>query len=98
MKLIPFSRYKIVGHSMEPTFQEGEVVWIYNWFYLFNKPKTGDIVVVRVADKDLLKRISKVDVAGVTVSGDNQADSLDSRRLGEIKFSQLVGKVLIGKV
>jgi len=82
---------------MEPTYSEGMIIWIYTWAYLFSKPKIGDIVVVKAAGKSLLKRILKIDNEGIVVGGDNQADSLDSRKLGKIKFSQLIGKVLLFK-
>ena len=96
MSLIPFSRYKVVGHSMEPTFREGRVVWVSNWSYLVGKPKVGDVVVAKhSAGRILLKRIIEVSQKGVVVVGDNQGDSLDSRTFGEIKFNQIVGKVLI---
>lgn len=93
MKFIPFSRYKIVGHSMEPAFQEGEVVWVNNWAYLFKKPKIGDVVILSFGSKKIIKRIVDVRKSGVYVSGDNQVDSLDSRTLGEIKLNRLIGKV-----
>lgn len=79
---------------MEPTFRDGQLVWVYTWAYRFGKPKVRDVVIVQFADGQLLKRVSKVGTDGVVVSGDNQNDSLDSRKFGEIKYSQIIGKVL----
>ena len=78
---------------MKPTFNKGEVVWVYEWAYLFNKPKIGDVVIFSFENKEIVKRITAVGKSGAYVSGDNQEDSLDSRTLGEIKFNRLIGKV-----
>lgn len=94
MKLIPFSRYKISGHSMEPLYKEGQVVWVNNWSYILSKPKVGDTVVFHWQDKDLLKRVSVVDQDRVEVFGENKTDSLDSKKFGDIAVKQIIGKVL----
>ncbi len=94
MKLTPFSRYKIAGHSMEPTFKENEVVWVYTWAYLFNRPKIGDIIIFEFEGKELIKKVALLDGSSATVVGDNSADSLDSNTIGKIAFKQIKGKVL----
>lgn len=54
--LIPF---RIHGHSMEPTYRNGEVNVCWRLRYLFSKPKRGDVVVIRFAGQKvtLLKRV-----------------------------------------
>lgn len=94
MSLIPFSRYKIVGHSMEPTFHEGEIVWVYTWAYIFNEPKVGDVVIFRLEKQSLVKRVAGVKDNKVILFGDNSRDSFDSKEFGEVVLSQVVGKVL----
>lgn len=89
----PLSRYKISGHSMEPTYQEGQVVWVYNWAYLFSKPKVEDVILCQLDNKIMIKRVQKITSEGVEVRGDNQTDSFDSRQFGVVKFSEILGRV-----
>ncbi len=97
MKVIPFSRYKIVGHSMEPTLRNGQVVWVNNWTYLINKVKVGDIVVFKKDNQELVKRVTSVSSSGVFLTGDNQKDSLDSKAFGEVSRNAIVAKVIFKK-
>lgn len=94
MKLIPFSRYQISGHSMEPTLKTGQIVWVNNWAYFFNKVKTADVVVFKKDGQELVKRVIKVDKDEIFVTGDNKTDSLDSNNFGAVSQSLIVGKVL----
>lgn len=93
------SRFKIYGHSMEPTIKNGETVLASSLPYLFSKPKIGDIAVFVKEEKMFIKRIVKIDpsVAGgkYFVSGDNKKDSLDSRKIGLVERSGIVGKVIL---
>ncbi len=95
MKLIPFSRYKIVGHSMEPTLKSGQVVWVNNWAYLFNQLEINDIVLFKREGKDMVKKVNQIEKDKVFLIGDNQADSLDSRTFGEVSQKEIIGKVLV---
>ncbi|MDP3733469.1 MAG: S26 family signal peptidase [Candidatus Daviesbacteria bacterium] len=96
MKLFPISRYKVIGHSMLPNLKEGQEVLSFNWAYLFSKPKVGDVVVVKVNGKEMVKRITKFldREKMIFVMGDNKKDSLDSRKLGWIDKKNLIGKVI----
>ncbi len=51
--------FRIIGYSMEPTYQNGEINFCWRLRYLFSKPNRGDIVVIRFAGKKvtLLKRV-----------------------------------------
>ena len=79
---------------MLPTLKEGQDILVFNWAYFFNKPKVGDIVVVKVNGKEMIKRIQKYDGRHIFVTGDNKNDSLDSRKFGAIKKEQIIGKVI----
>lgn len=64
-------------------------------------PKKGDIVAIKVNGKEMIKRIhlSSDPPAGEAgrgtfVIGDNQEESIDSRKFGPIKRSQIIGKVI----
>ena len=51
--------FRIKGHSMEPTYQNGEFNFCWRFRYLFSKPKRGDVVVIRFTGQriTLLKRV-----------------------------------------
>jgi len=54
--LIPF---RISGHSMDPTYRDGEVNFCFALRYLFAPPKPFDVVTVRLSGRHvmLLKRV-----------------------------------------
>lgn len=78
---------------MLPTLKEGQEVLSFNWWRLVGV-KVGDMVVVKVNGKELVKRVQKVLDREVIVYGDNKKDSLDSRKFGAIKKEQIMGKVI----
>lgn len=92
-------RYQLMrvrGSSMSPTFRDGDVVLVDRHAFYHCPPRPGDIVAARPPDlqgKAIVKRITAVSTAGVTLIGDNPDDSLDSRRLGPILFDRIVGRV-----
>lgn len=79
---------------MEPLYKEGEVVWVFNWAYLFSNPKVDDVVVFQMESKYLVKRVAQVSKKRINVVGDNEKDSLDSRKFGFINQAQIIGRVL----
>lgn len=79
---------------MLSTLKEGQDVLVFNWAYLFIQPKVGDMVVVKVGRKEVLKRIQKISDREYFVTGDNEKDSLDSRKFGPIDKSEIIGKVI----
>lgn len=56
--MLLLSRFKISGHSMEPTLLQGQTVLVSNIPYLLFKPKIGDIVLIRHSGKRSAPRIS----------------------------------------
>ena len=87
---------RVRGQSMSPTFRDGDLVLIDRHAFHQRPPRPGDIVAARppdLQDKALIKRVTTVSTAGVTLLGDNPADSLDSRRFGPLLFDRLVGRV-----
>lgn len=91
----PLLRFKVLGHSMEPTIRSGQTVLV-SWIpYLFSKPKLEDVIALWERDeKVLIKRISKIDKDEYFVKGDNKIDSLDSKDFGWIGRKKIVGKVI----
>ena len=94
--MLLLSRFKISGHSMEPTLLHGQTILVSNISYLFSKPKINDIVALRERKSGIvfIKRIVKVDGEKYFVSGDNKKDSMDSKDFGWIEKGEIVGKVL----
>jgi signal peptidase I len=91
------SYFVIVGHSMEPSFKNGSFVLISSIPYLFVVPKVGDTIAFQKEDKVFVKRVTKINGEKYFVKGDNEKDSMDSRRLGWIKRKEIVGKVIYRK-
>ncbi len=95
MNLLPFSKFIVHGNSMLPTYKPGQQVLSFNWGYLFNKPKVGDIVVLEQGGKKMIKRVKKIRSDEIFVLGDNEKMSTDSRTFGWIKKSQIIGKNIL---
>jgi nickel-type superoxide dismutase maturation protease len=81
---------------MEPTLREGDQVIASPLPYLLGQPSMGDLVVLRhpFEDRFLVKRISGIDGSRISIVGDNQQHSTDSRDFGPVSADHLVGKVL----
>ncbi len=67
----------------------------FNWAYLFLKPKTGDMIVIKRSDREIIKRIQKCKGGQFFVQGDNGEESTDSRDFGPIDQSEIIGKVVL---
>ncbi|MDP3988249.1 MAG: S26 family signal peptidase, partial [Candidatus Levybacteria bacterium] len=89
------SIFKISGHSMQPSFIEGDFVIATPIPYFFYSPKAGDVVVFKVKDgKKFIKRIFKKKDESYYLIGDNRNDSKDSKDFGWIKRKAIIGKVI----
>lgn len=108
MNLLPIIRYVVQGESMTPRFLPSQRVFVNRLSYFFHKPKRGDVVIVkdpRKTDRELLKRITALPgdvIENIVLKdneyfivGDNPEASTDSRALGPIKKSLIVGKVTL---
>ena len=80
---------------MEPTIKNGQKVIISSIPYLFYKPKQNDIIAFRKNANILIKRINKIENDKYFVLGDNEDDSLDSRKFGLIDRKEIVGKIIL---
>lgn len=90
----PISRFTVHGKSMDPTLREGQDILSFNWAYLGKKPKVGDTVIVKMGNKEIVKRIQLIYDRMVVVTGDNKEESTDSRHFGPVNKSQIIGKVI----
>lgn len=91
MRFFPFQRFTVHGNSMLPKLKAGQDVLVWCWFYT---PKVGDIVVIKVNGKEMIKRVQKTDDRRIFVVGDNEKESTDSRKFGPINRKQIIGKVI----
>lgn len=94
--MLPLRRFRVLDRSMEPTLREGDQVITSPLPYLWGRPAVGDLVVLRhpLEDRFLVKRISRVEGSFVSVAGDNERQSTDSRIFGPVPPQNLVGKVV----
>ena len=76
---------------MLPTLKPGDKVVTFNWVRNF---QVGDLVVVEIGDKKMVKRILKQSDRTIFVIGDNTKESADSRKFGPIAHKYIVGKVI----
>lgn len=82
---------RIVGQSMQPALPPGAIVLGLRWL----RPRPGNIVVARVGDREIIKRVVEMGERGVYVLGDNAAHSTDSRSFGWLP-SASIKSVIIG--
>jgi len=92
--MLPIARFRISGHSMEPSIKNGQKVLVSSIPYFFSKPKCSDIVAFRKIEKVFVKRIIKISEGKYFLKGDNEKDSFDSREFGWIERENFIGKLI----
>lgn len=88
------ARFLIVGHSMESALLDGRSILVSSVPFLFSKPKVGDVIAFKKNKKIFIKRIAKKNHEKYLIKGDNEKDSIDSRKLGWIDKKEIIGKVI----
>lgn len=91
--MFPLFKFKVEGDSMTPAFNVGDIILVNRFSYFLNKPKIGDVVVLK-REKFIIKRIAEVEKNKIFVMGDNKKESKDSRSFGWINKKEIVGKVI----
>ncbi len=85
------ARVEVTGDSMAPTLLPGDRL-------LLVRPRSvgvGDLVALadpRQPGRLLVKRVGAIDASRVTVVGDNQEQSTDSRHFGPVPLAGLAGR------
>lgn len=87
-------KFRVVGHSMSPGIAESKEVLVSSIPYLLFEPKVGDIVAFKKGKNIFIKRIKKVKEDKYYLIGDNEKDSLDSRKFGSVYRKNIIGKVI----
>lgn len=93
MDYFPFGLIKISGESMVPTYKSGQFVLVSPIPYFFAKPKVGDVVVVKIYNRRIIKRIEKIAAQNYFIVGDNEKASTDSRTFGCVTTTMILAKV-----
>jgi nickel-type superoxide dismutase maturation protease len=91
--VIPLFKFKIEGNSMLPTFKPGDLVLVNRLAYFFNKPRIGDLIVLKT-ERYIIKRINKIKNNKIFVIGDNKKESTDSRIFGWVNTEKIIGKTV----
>jgi len=78
---------------MQPALEPGDRLLVVGLL----KARPGDVVAVvdpRDSERVMVKRVTTVDGAGVTVLGDNPTASTDSRTFGPVPSRLVLGRVV----
>lgn len=78
---------EVVGDSMAPALQPGDLVVAERLTYRRRPPRYGEIVLVadpRAPTHELIKRVVAVDADGVELRGEDPGRSTDSRTFGRV--------------
>lgn len=81
---------RVVGESMLPALRPGQIVVATRWTRLL----PGKVVIARMRDRDVIKRVKDVSAAGIIIEGDNPAASTDSRHFGPVDPRAILGVVI----
>lgn len=81
-------RYVVKGHSMEPSFRDGDKVLVSSLFFTLRK---DDVVVFSDGKRDCLKRIVATRGNNYVAAGDNKNHS----RTYNVARSRIKGKFLM---
>lgn len=82
---------RVRNASMAPKLRPGQ--WIIATA-LYRKLRPGQVVIVERDNKELIKRIERIEDHKLFVIGDNLDSSMDSRQFGWLDEEQVVAKVL----
>lgn len=84
---------RVVGKSMLPSLRQGSIVFAWR----FKKPKVGDIVIAKLGDVEVIKRVFSYNKGGYYLLGDNLSHSTDSRKHGRVPPSKIIAVVIGGQ-
>ena len=80
---------RVKGYSMTPRYYPGAVLVARTM-----QPKVGDVVIARVNEREVVKRVEKLDREKVFLVGDNRLESTDSREYGPVPVQAVLGVVI----
>lgn len=74
---------------MLPAFRPGDVV-----ISLRVSSRKGDVVIARQNGREVIKRVATIELGNYYLQGDNMKRSTDSRTLGPVKRTDIIGRVI----
>lgn len=77
---------RVAGRSMLPSLSPGGIIIAFR-----TQPRTGDIVIAHQGGREVVKRVKSITDKGVYLVGDNLSESTDSRELGTVPKSAILG-------
>ncbi len=86
----PLFLRRVRGESMKPTLNPGILVVATSLL----PPKSGRIVLAIVDGQEIIKRVGTISKNYVELLGDNMILSHDSRHVGLVPRTQIIGRVL----
>ncbi len=86
---------RVVGTSMTPMLKPGQLILATP---LRRRLRPGQVVVLRKNNRELIKRIERIEYDKVFVIGDNPDASTDSRQFGWLEMSTVVARVIRPKL
>ena len=86
---------RVVGTSMAPMLKPGQLILATP---LRRRLRVGQVVVLRKNNRELIKRIERIEHDKVFVIGDNPDASTDSRQFGWLEMSTVVARVIRPKL
>jgi nickel-type superoxide dismutase maturation protease len=92
--MLPFTRVRVIGPSMEPALRNGE------WWVVRRggRPSVGDVILLvhpARPSAHLVKRVARREPGGWWVLGDNAAASEDSRHFGPVPDANVIGRLVL---
>lgn len=91
----PFMIRRVHGHSMLPVLPPGTVVYGWRWFM---RLRPNAVIIFIREEREIIKRIDRVESDGLYVLGDHPDASTDSRHYGPIPHSTVMAFVTWPKV
>ncbi len=82
---------RVKGASMLPALKHGSIVVAISGI----KARVGDIVVAKLNNRSVIKRLERIDNDSCYLVGDNRQESSDSRHYGRVPSSAILGVMKI---
>lgn len=85
---------RVEGQSMAPTLRHGQIIVVGNPSSI----QVGTVVVISHNNIDKVKRVTQIKKDQIYITGDNIAQSTDSRSFGWIDRTAVVGTLVWPKI
>lgn len=82
---------RVRGTSMTPALEPGDIV--VGW--RSRRPRVGALVVALRGEREIIKRVERIEGSAYYLVGDNRDESTDSRHYGKIAKEAILGTVMI---